>query len=57
MLEDPDVAPPPERLKDHHFNDTIAALISFEQGEFEQGERRERLDSVEELVRLAVTRD
>lgn len=31
MLDDPRDAPPPERLGDRHFNDTIAALISYEE--------------------------
>lgn len=31
VLDDPRDAPPPELVGDHHFNDTIAALISYEQ--------------------------
>ncbi len=31
VLDDPRDAPPPELLGDRHFNDTIAALISYEQ--------------------------
>jgi hypothetical protein len=31
VLDDPRDAPPPQAVGDHHFNDTIAALISYEQ--------------------------